>query len=83
MTEDNITIQNFSNVFVSTMDEILQKLYELPCTYIFVIMAAITFVLHIISLKKWFDDRVKNKKLLERMQSLAERNQLLKLITLI
>lgn len=55
------------------MEGILQELPELPCTHIFVIMATISFVLHIISLKKWFDNRVKNEKLLGWIQSLAER----------
>ena len=38
-------------------------------------IAAISFVLHIISLKKWFDNRVKNEKLLEMIQFLQTGNE--------
>lgn len=43
---------------------------DLLGTYIFVVMVVISFVLHIISLKKWFDNRLKNEKLLEMIESL-------------
>ena len=62
---DNIIIKEFNNIFVSTMDGFLQELYVLPGTYIFVAMVAISFVIHIISLKKWLDNKVKDEKLEE------------------
>lgn len=45
--KENIHVQKFCNHFDSTMDDILQELYEVPCTYIFVIMTlALFFILY-------------------------------------
>ena len=49
---------------------LLQELYDLSDTYIFVAMVAISFVIHIISLEKWFHNRVRDERLLEMIQSL-------------
>ena len=57
---DNITIKIFNNLFAYTMDGILQDLCDFPYTFINLIWG-IRFIFHIISLRKWFDNKVKNK----------------------
>ena len=57
------------------MDGILQELYDLPCTYIFVAMVAISFDLHIKFLKKWFDNRANSGQCSEIIQSLQTSNE--------
>ena len=44
------------------MDEILGDVYDLPGTYTFLAIADISLIIHIISLKKWFDNGIKNEK---------------------
>lgn len=47
---NNITNQNFNNLFVSNMDKILQGLYDVSSEYIFVIMG-LCLILYSISIK--------------------------------
>ena len=51
------------------MDGVLGEVYDLPGTYAFLAIAAISLIIHIISLKKWFDNRLKNEKCLEMIQT--------------
>ena len=53
----------------------MQGLYDFPLTSLYLILG-ISFVLHIFSLKTWFDNRAKNEALLEMIQSLKTENQL-------
>lgn len=62
---NKITTQKFNNLFVSNMDKILQGLYDVSSKYIFVIMG-LCLVLHGISVKKWFDNKVKKKTILKK-----------------
>ena len=57
-----ITIQEFNNLFAYTMDGILQGLYGFSDTSICLILE-LSFVFHIISLRKCFDNRAKNQAL--------------------
>lgn len=52
---DNVTIREFNNFFVSTVDGILHGLYGICSLSIFMIMGLIP-VLDIICLKKLFDN---------------------------
>lgn len=56
------------------MDEILQEICDVSSVSIFVIMG-LNLVLHIMSLKKWFQNRVKNEINLEMVQSLWTNNK--------
>ena len=47
------------------MEGILKEIYDLSGTYKFLAIASISLTIHIIFLKKWFDSKVKNEKLLE------------------
>ena len=71
---DYINIETFSNFFANTMDCILQGLYGYCDTFIYWILG-LSFFLHIISLRKWFDNRAKNEALLEMIQSLQTNNE--------
>lgn len=51
------------------MDGILEVVYDIPGMYNFLAIAA-SLILHIISLKKWLDNRANNEKLKEVMQTL-------------
>ena len=53
----NLTIQDVRNLFVSFMQKILEKVEELPRIYFLPAVVAIRLVIHIMSLKKWFDNR--------------------------
>ena len=55
----------------------MQGLYDFPPTSLYLILG-ISFVLHIFSLKTWFDNRAKNEALLEMIQSLQTDNDQLK-----
>ena len=57
---DYINIETFSNFFANTMDCILQGLYGYGDTSIFYDIGT-QFFLHIISLRKWLDNRAKNE----------------------
>ena len=59
-TANIITIQEFNNLFAYTMDGILQGLYGFSDTSIYWILG-LSFVFHIISLIKLFDNRAKNE----------------------
>lgn len=72
---DNIIMQKLNNLFASTMNGILGEEYNLPATYIFVSIGPISFILHIVSLKTWFDNKFKNEKLLEMIQYLQTGNE--------
>ena len=56
------------------MDYILQGLYGYCDTFICWILG-LGFFLHIISLRKWFDNRAKNETLLEIIWSLHTNNE--------
>ena len=74
---DNLTIQEFNSLFTYTMYDVMQGLYDFPPTSLYLILG-ISFVLHIFSLKTWFDNRAKNEALLEMIQSLQTDNDQLK-----
>ena len=72
---DNIPIQKFNNLFISVLDEILGEVYVLTGVYTLLVTDAISLILHIISLKKGFDNRAKNERLLEMIQTLQTSNK--------
>lgn len=47
MMADNITIQKLKNLFVFTMEGILEEVYDLPGMYTYLVLAAISLILHI------------------------------------
>lgn len=55
------------------MDGILQGLYDFP--YIHLFDFGISFVFHVILLRKWFDNRAKNEALLEMIQYVETNNE--------
>ena len=55
------------------MDGILQGLCDFPSTSLYLILE-VSFVFHIISSRKWFDNRAKNEVLLEMIQSFQSNN---------
>lgn len=65
---DNITLVTFSSFFAYTMDCILQALYGYCDKSIYWILGPI-FFLHIISPRKWLDNKDKNEALLEIMNN--------------
>ena len=65
----NLTIQGFNSLFIYTMCKVLQDLYDVPSTSLFLILG-ISLVLNIFFLKIWFDNRAKNEVLLKMVQSL-------------
>ena len=60
----NLIIQEFKSFFTYTMYNIMQGLCDFPSTSLYLILE-INFVLHIFSVKTWFDNRAKNGALLE------------------
>lgn len=59
------------------MPEVLQDLHDFPPTPLYLILG-ISFVLHILSLKIWFDNSAKNEALLEMVKSLQTDTTFLK-----
>ena len=57
------------------MDEILGEVYDVTGVYTLLVTVAISLIIHIISLKKRFDNRAKNERLLEMIQTLQTSNE--------
>ncbi|XP_041911227.1 uncharacterized protein LOC121677222 [Arvicola amphibius] len=70
----SIIIQEFNNYFAYVMYGILQGLCDFPYTSLYLILG-ISLVFHIISLRKWFNNRAKNETSLEMIQSLQTSNE--------
>ena len=71
---DNIIIQEFNNLFVYSMNGILQGIYDFSDRSIYWILG-LSFFLYIVSLRKWFDNRAQNEALLEMIQFLQTNNE--------
>ena len=56
------------------MDKILGEVYDVTGVYTLLVTVAISLIIHIISLKKRFDNRAKNERLLEMIQTLQTSN---------
>lgn len=66
-----IIIQEFNNIFACSVDGILQDLSD---TSIYLLLG-LCFDFQIISLRKWYDIRAKNKALFENKQCLQTNNE--------
>lgn len=72
---DNVTIQEFHNLFIYTMNGILKQVYDQLGMYILLVRANISVIIYILFLKKWLNIRVNNKKFLEIIQTLQASNE--------
>lgn len=57
------------------MDGISKEICDLPEMYTCLAIVTISLVIHIIFLKKWPDNRAKNEKLMEMIQTLQRGNE--------